>query len=180
MYTDNDKTICQILDATDENGATISRTPTAQEETDFLTRGGKLSAEIKIVSSGTTASPTNAVHLMASYLELSVGQTTAADGTVRPRKRFTLTLGMDSTRTPTVYGFTDADYDGTTPFKYTVTGGADKYNLYEMVYDPATHTVDVFVNGVERISNYPGNAVSSANLQSAGNIRVYFGSGSSA
>jgi hypothetical protein len=28
-----------------------------------------------------------------------------------------------------------------------------------MVYDPATGFVDVFVNGVERISDYPGNTV---------------------
>lgn len=28
-----------------------------------------------------------------------------------------------------------------------------------MVYDPATDTVDMFVNGVERISNFPGNTV---------------------
>ncbi len=86
---------------------------------------------------------------------------------------------MDATRTPTVYAFTDADYDGTTSYKYTVTGGEDKYNLYEMVYDPLTNTVDVLVNGIERISNYPGNIVTSGNLQAANQINVYFGSGSS-
>lgn len=72
---------------------------------------------------------------------------------------------MNSTtdKTPTVIALADA---GTTytapsasPYKYTVTGGADQYNTYDMVYDPVTGTVDVFVNGVERISDYPGNTV---------------------
>jgi hypothetical protein len=79
-----------------------------------------------------------------------------------------------------VYGFTDAAYNGTTPYRYTVDGGADKYNIYEMVYDPLTNTVDVFVNGVERISNYPGNVVTSGNLQPVNQITTFFGSGSSA
>lgn len=48
-----------------------------------------------------------------------------------------------------------------------------------MVYDPMSASVDVYVNGVERISNYPGNTVSSDNLQAANQARVYFGSGSS-
>lgn len=59
---------------------------------------------------------------MASYMELSVGQTTGANGAIIPRKRFTLTLGMDINRTPTVYAFTTNNYSGTTPYKYTVTG----------------------------------------------------------
>lgn len=89
------------------------KTPTTQEETQFFANGGKLSVEAKLVASGTTLAnaSTNAAHLMASYMELSLGQSTSAAGTVHPRKRFTLTLGMDNTRTPTVYGFTDADYD---------------------------------------------------------------------
>ncbi len=66
-------------DANGSNGASLSKKPTTQEITQFYTQGGKLSAEIKNLSSGTGTSPTNAAHLMASYLELSVGQTTNTD-----------------------------------------------------------------------------------------------------
>lgn len=78
-------------------------------------------------------------------------------------KRFTLVFGVDTDKTPTVIGLADDGATYTTPtastYKYRVVGGANQYNLYEMVYDPATDTVDVFVNGVERISDYPGNTV---------------------
>lgn len=49
-----------------------------------------------------------------------------------------------------------------------------------MVYDVTTDTVDVFVNGLERISDYPGNAVPSVNSTFAsGSVMGVFGSGSS-
>lgn len=124
-------------------------------------------------------SPGSVDHLMASYLELSIGQTTDANGNVHPQKRFTLTFGMDALRTPTVYAFIDGQYNSSTTYKYTVSDGIDKYNTYEMIYDTTAHTVDVFVNGVKHISNYPGNVVTSGNLQPANQMTVYFGSGSS-
>ena len=37
-----------------------------------------------------------------------------------------------------------------------LTGLGGGYHLYEMVYDPVTRTVDLFVDGVERLSNRPG------------------------
>lgn len=51
--------------------------------------------------------------------------------------------------------FNDAT-DSYTGDQYTVTGGAGKYHTYEMFYNPSDATVDVFVDGVERISNYAG------------------------
>ena len=91
---------------------------------------------------------------------------------------------MDANRVPTVYALTDANYSSNpvgTPYQYTVTNGADKYNTYEMMYDPVTATVDVWINGVERISNYPGNNVFSYNFARANkSVAVFFGSGSSA
>ncbi len=38
----------------------------------------------------------------------------------------------------------------------TLTGVGAGYHLYEMVYDPATKTVDLLVDGIERLSNRPG------------------------
>jgi len=49
-----------------------------------------------------------------------------------------------------------------------------------MVYDPATDTVDMFVNGVERISNFPGNTVAPGYAtQISGTAAIIFGSGTS-
>jgi hypothetical protein len=102
----------------------------------------------------------------------------------QPAKRFTLVFPVDSATdtTPTVIGLTDTAYSvpsGST-YKYRVEGGADKYNLYEMVYDETSDTVDVLVNGIERIADYPGNSVSSVNSTLAsGTIMGVFGSGSS-
>jgi len=49
-----------------------------------------------------------------------------------------------------------------------------------MVYDPATDTVDMLVNGVERISNFPGNTVDPGYAaQINGSAAAIFGSGSS-
>ncbi len=38
----------------------------------------------------------------------------------------------------------------------TLTGLGGGYHLYEMIYDPATKTVDLKVDGIERLSNRPG------------------------
>ncbi len=124
------------------------------------------------------SAPNNAVHLMASYFEFTVGANVIRNGVAQPSRRYTLTLGMDTNRVPTVYALTDTNY-GTnpigTPYKYTVAGGADKYNTYEMVYDPVTATVDVWVNGIERISDYPGNRVYSLNFsRAASSVAVFF------
>ncbi len=113
------------------------------------------------------ASPDNIYHLLASYAEFTVGANVTRNGLPQPSHRYTLAFGMDANRVPTVYALTDTNYSTNptaTPYKYTVTGGADKYNTYEMVYDPISTTVDIFVNGVERISNYPGNNVASTNF----------------
>ena len=39
---------------------------------------------------------------------------------------------------------------------FTLIGAGDGYHLYELVYDPDLQTADLFVDGVERISDYPG------------------------
>lgn len=118
-----------------------------------------MSAYIKRFTGG--APTASAVSLMASYMELTVG--TGVSGI--PARRFTLVFPIDTDRTPTVIALTDGAYSipNNSTYKYRVEGGADQYNLYEMVYDPANDTVDIFVNGVERISDYPGNNVASAN-----------------
>lgn len=48
------------------------------------------------------------------------------------------------------------------------------------MYDPVSGTVDLFVNGVEAISNYSGNDIASGQPAGVGQVVAYFGSGSSA
>lgn len=49
-----------------------------------------------------------------------------------------------------------------------------------MIYDPASDTVDLFINGIEGISNFPGNTVDPGYAaQINGSALVAFGSGSS-
>lgn len=73
-------------------------------------------------------------------------------------KRYKLAFGLNAAQEPIVMAANTfvAATDSYMGDQYTVTGGADKYHTYEMVYDPATATVDVFVDGVERLSNYAG------------------------
>lgn len=104
------------------------------------------------------SAPNSATHMIASYFEFTVGANVLRNGALQPSRRYTLVFGMDTNKVPTVYALTDTNYGSNpigTPYQYTVTNGADKYNTYEMVYDPVTATVDVWVNGAEKISDYP-------------------------
>jgi hypothetical protein len=42
---------------------------------------------------------------------------------------------------------------------YTYAGGGTGYHLYEMQYDALNDAVDLFIDGVERVSDYQGNTV---------------------
>lgn len=123
----------------------------------FLTSGGKYSLEIKNISA--SAPTSSAAALLASYFELARGENITLNGSVKAPKRFTFVFGLDADKTPTVIGLTTNGTTYTTPtnstYKYKIVGGANQYNTYDMVYDPVTDTVDLFVNGVERISNFP-------------------------
>jgi hypothetical protein len=54
---------------------------------------------------------------------------------------------------------------------YTVAGGAGSYHTYSLVYDPVADSADLFVDGIERISDYVGVA--------SGSRIVAWGSGGS-
>ena len=55
---------------------------------------------------------------------------------------------------------------------YTLEGSGSVYNTYTMIFDPLAGNADIFVNGVERISDYGGFAFSD-------NTGVFFGAGRS-
>lgn len=45
---------------------------------------------------------------------------------------------------------------------YALEGGGSGYHFYELVYDPIAATADLFVDGVERVSNILGNTTAAA------------------
>lgn len=104
---------------------------------------------------------------MASYFELARGEikinTGSLNGVTKNPKRFTFVFGMDADKTPTIIGLGTNGTTYTAPsdstYRYRVEGKANEYNTYEMVYDKANDTVDLYVNGIERISDFPGNEV---------------------
>ncbi len=157
--------------------AVIYKKLASTELDDFFTKGGKYSVQLKNLSA--SAPTSSAAALLASYIEIARGK-----NTTKGEKRFTFVFGMDADKTPTIIGLTNNGATYTAPadstYKYRVTGGADKYNLYEMVYDPATDTVDLLVNGIEQISDFPGNTVDPGYAaQINGSAAGIFGSGSS-
>src|SRR5437879_3933932 len=52
---------------------------------------------------------------------------------------------------------------------YALEGVGSTYHLYELRFDPTTHSADLFVDEIERLSNYGGFS-----------IAVFWGAGSSA
>ena len=48
------------------------------------------------------------------------------------------------------------DSNTTTSLAYTIPGAANNWFFLELVYDPATALATLFVNGVERLTGYPG------------------------
>jgi hypothetical protein len=88
---------------------------------------------------------------------------------------FRLALGSENDGDPIALlwdgGTTDS---GTlaTGSTFALQGGGPGYHLYELMYDPFTSTVDLFIDGIERLSNYAGVPTTLLN-------RVSWGSGSS-
>lgn len=55
-----------------------------------------------------------------------------------------------------VISLPDSNVDQFSGLSFTLEGGGNGYHLYELVYDPVADSADLFVNGIERISNYTG------------------------
>lgn len=68
-------------------------------------------------------------------------------------KRFDIVLGFDGTNTQvSLYGQSGA-------FLPAATIQGNGYQVYNLVYSPATQTADLFINGVLRYSGYGGNSL---------------------
>ncbi|HYQ72843.1 MAG TPA: choice-of-anchor U domain-containing protein [Gammaproteobacteria bacterium] len=124
------------------------QTPSAAEINQGNTFGWTLRARVKVVDA--PDDPASPGSIVIEY----------ADGITS----YSLSLGSLANGDPV------AEFEGGA--SYTLQGGGNDYHLYEIVYDPSGGTVDLFIDGIERISDYSG-------IASAMFTRVIWGSASS-
>ena len=79
-------------------------------------------------------------------------------------KRFSIIFGSDSNGDPIVELYGDE--------RLTLTGLGNGYHLYELIFDPQAASADLFVDGIEMISNYTG-------IDNIGLARVIWGANQS-
>lgn len=118
-----------------------SQTPDSATIAEASATGWKLSVNMRI-SSGNTG---NAPSMGAGYEDGSAG--------------FEMYFDRESDGDPTV-GFRGG------ASTYTLDGVGDStYNLYEMIYDSNSGTADLYVNGVERLSDFAGSISASPRVR---------------
>ena len=117
-------------------GSTLfySQTPTAGNQADGASNGWSLSTRLKMV----TGNPSGLNTIFVDYI----------DGATQWLMFFSTSLDGDTiVSAQTASGPFDS---------FEVNGSAGQYNDYSMVFDPLSGTADLFVDGVEQISNYGG------------------------
>ena len=90
-------------------------------------------------------------------------------------RRYTIDWGSDSDGDPIILLATDSSEGVFTGPSFTLEGTGGGYHLYELVFDAVAGTADLFVDGIERISDYAGHTI---NVAGAGK-RVIWGGGQS-
>ena len=83
--------------------------------------------------------------------------------------RYDLLFGSDADANPIVMLATDFTGNGLYPSGPSYTATGDGYHDYKLVYDHTAGSADLFVDGVERMSNFAGNA------NFSGSPDVFFG-----
>jgi hypothetical protein len=140
-------------------GSTLwySQVPTDSQIAQAITFGWTLSIRLRVVDvlDGVDSS------VIAEY----------ADGT----RRYTIDWGSDSDGDPIILLATDFAGGVFTGPSFTLQGTGGGYHLYELVFDAVAGTADLFVDGIERISDYAGHTI---NVTGAGK-RVNWGGGQS-
>lgn len=137
-----------------------TQTPSSTEISQASTLGWTLRANLRIVDAPDAIS--NAGSIMLEYATDAVS--------------FRLALGSAANGDPITLlsdGGTDGD-NNTTGEMFTYQNGGSGYHLYEMVYDPVASSVDLFIDGIERISDFSGILDPTFKVN-----RVAWGSGSS-
>ncbi len=136
----------QIADTTTASfdSSTYNATPSAANHTAAATDGFVLRARIRALAGGAVSG--NAVEYAGDGTNLNV--------------RYLLNVVVDTDGTAIV----TVNVNGTTTFDTGSTG----YVLYELVYDPGTNNADLYIDGVEQVSDIA--PLASLNLN-----RFYFG-----
>jgi len=107
---------------------------TSQEVTDAAASGWKLTGKVRVVDASDPETVFCAYYTGAGYYGMNFNQEVQG-------------AGWDGDVTVTLSGGGGS---------YTTTDGAHKYHTYELVFDPVAGTADLFVDGIERISNDDG------------------------
>ncbi|MFC1597340.1 PEP-CTERM sorting domain-containing protein [Planctomycetota bacterium] len=147
----------------DDNSNVIGSTfgyyqaPTAAENNQASQFGWTLRTRLRVADNGDAVNNHGSVH--SQY-------TTGS-------RAFLMAFGSEADGDPIVSLWNDIsdNFSGTA---FTLQGSGGGYHLYELAYDPVADSADLFVDGVERISDFLG--VTDASLTA--NV-VAFGSGSS-
>ncbi len=72
-------------------------------------------------------------------------------------RRFDLTLSLNSSGDTTAHLIETVVSAQNTPGQtYSLTGSGSQYHLFQLQFDPISQTADLFIDGIERISNYDG------------------------
>jgi len=128
-------------------------TPTGSDLVDASTNGWSYEVTLRVVD--TPENPDRAT--FADFI---------SDAT-----RWRMDFGSNSSGDPIVLlqtGVSGVDDIGTT---FTLVGGGSGYHTYELRYDPALATADLYIDGIEYVSDYPGMSDTTAGP------RITFGAG---
>jgi hypothetical protein len=87
--------------------------------------------------------------------------------------RYDMNFGSNAAGDPIVMLVNSFEGNGLNPAGPTYTTSGSGYHDYKLVYDPVADNTDLFIDGVERISNYAGNA------NQGGVASVFFGAAGS-
>lgn len=123
----------------------FSIVPTPAEVTAAATRGWSLQTTLRV----TSPSETPGGSMLSLY----------RDGTTSYQMHF----GSDSAGNAIVVLSDNSGFDSTTGARFTVPGGS-VFNTFELIYSPSAGSADLFVNGVEKLSDYTGFALSQTML----------------
>jgi hypothetical protein len=124
--------------STTASGASYSQALTVDQRNQAKLSGWKLSANIRVANIPDALGPLGASNTV-QY----------SDGSVTWQMRF----GSEADGDAIVDVFSDSTGDFV---EFTLQGEGNGYHLYELVFDPLRHTADLFVDGVERLSNLTG------------------------
>lgn len=120
-----------------------SLTPTASQVAQGSAFGWKLSARLRVVDVSTDE--------ILDRVDQSI-TVQYLDGT----RRYLMNFGPDSDGDPTVLlGTGIGSYSNTGP-TFTLQGVGSTYHLYELIFDPIAGSADLFIDGIERLSDYTG------------------------